>query len=127
MSTTTASLPKSWPATARDIVLDAARFFYRQMNEPFAVYDVHMDEALEYVNREIDKQRRYIYEEASDRWINRWESGQTDAEVKKAIDATYGKLRRAERGIRPRSVSSGARKKSGRQLDVEIAHALKQR
>ena len=117
-------LPKSWPPTARHIALEAAQFFYRQMNEPFAVYDVHMDEAVDFVNREIAKQQRYIYEEASPRWINRWESGQTDAEIKRAIDATYGRLRLSERDPRTRS---GARKRSPRQLDAEIAQALKRR
>lgn len=110
----------SWPPTARHIVLEASQFFYRQMNEPFAVYDVHMDEAVDFVNREIDKQQQYIYEEAPTRWINRWERGQTDAEIKKAIDATYGKLRRAERGLRSHAVV----KKSKDQLDAEIAEAL---
>jgi hypothetical protein len=93
-------LPKSWPPTARHILLDAARFFYREMNEPFPVYDVNMEHAVEYANRELEGRQREIYEEASLRWINRWESGQLDAEMKKAIGATYGNLRRAERGLR---------------------------
>ena len=115
-------LPKSWPSTARHILLDAAHFFYRQMNEPFAVYDLHMDEAIDWANREMDARQREIYEEASPRWINRWESGKLDAEMKKAIDATYGRLRRAERSIRSHAVITT--KKSPRQLDAEIAQAI---
>jgi hypothetical protein len=93
-------LPKTWPPIARDVLLDAAQFFYREMNEPFPVYDVNMDRAIEYANRELEGRQREIREEASSRWIHRWESGQLDAEMKKAIDATYGRLRRAERGLR---------------------------
>lgn len=117
---TSAKLPKSWPPTARHILLKATQFFYRQMNEPFAVYDVHMDEAIEYANRELEAQQNYIYEEASPRWIDKWESGKLDAEMKKAVDETYGRLRRAERGIRSHSTA----KKRPRQLDAEIAQAL---
>jgi hypothetical protein len=97
-------LPKSWPSTARHIVLEAARFFYREMNEPFPVYDVNMERAIEYANRELERRDREIREEASSKWIDRWESGQLDAEMQKAIDATYGKLRRAERGIRAHAI-----------------------
>lgn len=124
MSATSGKLPKSWPSTVRHVVLDAARFFYREMNEPFPVYDVNMERAIEYANRELERRHREIREEASSRWIDRWESGQFDADMTKAIEETYGRLRCAERGIRPRA---GARKKSRRQLDAEIAHALKQR
>ncbi len=116
---------KSWPPTARDVLLDAARFFYREMNEPFPVYDVNMDRAIEYANRELDRRQREIYEEASDRWINRWESGQLDAEMKKAIDEMYGQLRRGERAIRPQSVKKA--KKRGAKLDADIAQALAER
>jgi len=118
-----AKLPKSWPPTARRILLDAAQFFYRQMNEPFAVYDVHMDEAVEWANKELEVRQREIYEEASPRWIDKWESGKLDAEMKKAIDETYGRLRRAERAIRSHSTA----KKRPRQLDAEIAQALSKR
>jgi hypothetical protein len=62
-----------------------------------------------------------VYEEASSRWINRWESGQFDDDMKKAIEDTYGQLRRVERVLRPRA---GAVKKRGSQLDAEIAQAL---
>lgn len=34
---TPAKLPKSWPSTARDILLDAARYYYREMKEPWPV------------------------------------------------------------------------------------------
>lgn len=119
MSTTT--LPKSWPSTAQRIVLDAARYYYQQMNEPFPVPDAAMDKAIEWANRELDRQDREVREEASDRWIRRWESGQFDVDMKKAIEDAYGKLRRAERGLRSRA---GARKKRPAQLDAEIASAL---
>ncbi len=118
-----AKLPKSWPETARHILLDAARFFYRQMNQEFAVFDVHMDEAVEWANKEMERRQREIYEEASPRWIDKWESGKLDPEMKKVIEETYGKLRRAERGIRLHSTV----KSRTRQLDVEIAQALSQR
>jgi hypothetical protein len=112
---------KSWPPIVRDIVLDAARYYYQQMNEPFPVPDVLMERAVEEVNSAIDKRQREIYEEASDRWVTRWEDGKLDPEIKKVIEATYSKLRRAERGIRSRA---GARKKPASQLDAEIAQAL---
>jgi hypothetical protein len=37
------TLPKSWPPIARQILLDAARYFYREMNEQFPVYDVNIE------------------------------------------------------------------------------------
>jgi hypothetical protein len=118
MSTTT--LPKSWPSTARGILLDAARYYYREMKEPFPVSDVLMERAIEWANKELDSRRREIEEEATTRWINRWESGALDAEMKKAIEATYQKLSRAERGIRSHAVA----KKKPSQLDAEIAQVL---
>jgi hypothetical protein len=114
-------LPKSWPPIGRHIVLDAARFFYREMNEPFPVYDVNMDRAIEWANRELETRQREVREEASPRWIDRWESGELDAEMKKAIDAFYGSLRRAEHPIRSHA------KKRPAQLDAEIAQALRRR
>ena len=114
-------LPKSWPPTVQRIVLDAARYYYQQMSEPWPVPDVIMEQAIEHAGREIESQQRYIYEEASPRWIDRWESGQFDADMKKVIDETYGRLRRAERGLRPRA---GALKKRASQLDAEIVQAL---
>lgn len=118
-------LPKSWPPTARRIVLDAARYYYREMSEPFPVPDVIMEQAIEWANKEMEVRRREIYEEASDRWIDRWESAKTDEEMKKAIDSTYDSLRRAERGLRSRSHASV--RKSPRQLDAEIAQSLRRR
>jgi len=116
-----AKLPKSWPPAVQRIVLDGARWYYQQMNEPFPVPDVLMEQAIEHAGREIEAQQRYIYEEASPRWIDRWESGQFDADMKKAIDETYRRLSRAERGMRSRA---GATKKRASQLDAEIAQAL---
>lgn len=116
-----AALPKSWPPIARRVLLDAARYYYQQMSEPFPVSDVAMEKAIEWANRELDARDREVREEASGRWIDRWESGQLDIEMKKAIEATYGKLRRAERGIRSRA---GTKKKSPRQLDADIAESL---
>ena len=116
-----AKLPKSWPPTARHILLEAAQAFYRGMNEPFPVYDVEMERAIEYANEQLVRRESEIYEEASDQWVDRWESGKLDDEMKEAIAATYAKLRRAERGIRSRA---GARKKTPRQLDAEIAQAI---
>ena len=114
-------LPKSWPATARDILLDAARDYYREMNEPWPVPDVIMERVIMEANEKIEARRQEIYEEASDRWIDRWEHGKLDDEMKRAIEETYARLSRAERGIRSRT---SARKKSPRQLDAEIAQAI---
>lgn len=116
-------LSKSWPPTARRIVLDAARYYYREMSEPFPVHDVIMEQAIEWATKELEARQKEIYAEASPRWINRWESGALDAEMEKAIDATYGSLRRAERPIRSHAVA----KKSGRKLDAEISQALRRR
>lgn len=147
-----AKLSKSWPSVARPIVLNAARYYYQQMNEPFPVSDVAMDQAIEWAHRELEVRDREIREEASDRWIDRWESGKLDDEIKRVIEATYSQLRRAERGLRSHArvkackrckgtgyiyttrqeacpacdklgkVSIG--KKTSRQLDAEIGHLL---
>lgn len=116
------ALPKSWPPIARDIVLDAARYYYRQMKEPWPVADVAMDSAIEWANQELARREKEIYEEASSRWINRWEKGALDAEMKRAIEETYRRLSGAERAIRPRG--GATMKKSPRQLDAEIAEVL---
>ena len=119
---------KSWPPIARDILLDAARYYYSAMNEPFPVPNVAMEHAIEYANRELERRQREIYEEATSRWIHRWESGQLDAEMKLAIDEMYGRLRRGERAIRPRrGAANAAKKKSPAQLDAEIAQAIAER
>lgn len=110
---------KSWPPIARAVLLDAARYYYRQMKEPFPVPDVLMDQAVEWANDDLSRRDREIREEASDRWIDRWESGTLDAEMRKAIEETYRRLSRAERPI--------SRKKTPRQLDTEIAHSLRRR
>lgn len=115
-------LPKSWPPTARDILLDAARYYYREMKEPWPVPDVLMERAIEWANKELESRQQEIYEEASPKWIDRWEGGKLDDEMKGAIEETYRRLSRAERGIR-----AGARKKSPRQLDAEISQALRRR
>lgn len=119
--TAASKLPKSWPPIARDIVLDAARYYYREMKEPWPVPDVILERAIEWANKEITARERELYEEASSAWINRWESGKLDSEMKRAIEETYRRLSRAEGAIRPRA---GARKKSLRQLDTEIVQAL---
>lgn len=109
----------SWPPIAREAVLDAARYYYQLMSEPFPVPDVAMDQAVEWASREIVDRWRDLEDEATERWIDRWESGQLDAPMRQAIEKTYGKLRRGERGLR-----AGARRKSSKQLDVEIAQSL---
>jgi hypothetical protein len=111
---------KSWPPVARTILLDAAREYYRQMKDAWPVPDVIMEHVIDYANRELDRRRTEIEEEASARWIDRWEKGQLDAELKSAIEATYQRLSRAERGIR----KAAPTKKSGKQLDAEIEQAL---
>ena len=121
---TSAKLLKSWPPIARDIFVDAARYYYRQMKEPWPVPDVAMNGAIAWANQELEARQKEIYEDASSRWINRWESGKLDAEMRRAIEETYRRLSRAEGAIRPRA---GARKKSLRQLDAEIAQALSAR
>ena len=122
MSTSGTQLPKSWPPQVRDAVLDAARYYYQQMNEPWPVPDVLMERAVEEASREIDRHQSEIYEGASDRWIDRWESGEFEGDIKKAIEQIYARLRRADRPFR-----GHAAKKTGRQLDAEIAHALRRR
>jgi hypothetical protein len=107
----------SWPPIARDIVLDAARYYYQQLTEPFPVPDVAMDHAVAWANSEIEDRQDLIYEEASPRWIDRWGRGQLDAVMRAAIAETYAQLRRAERS-RPRT------KKSSAVLDAEIAQAI---
>jgi hypothetical protein len=115
-----AKLSKSWPAVARAIVLDAARYYYQEMNEPFPVPEVAMERALEWANTQLVDRERELEEEASSRWVDRWAHGLLDAEMKKAIEETYRRLGRAERGLRSHAV----KKKSPAQLDAEIAQAL---
>ena len=129
---TSTKLPKSWPPVARDILLDAARYYYRQMKEPWPVSDVAMNNAIEWANNEIATRQGEIYEGASSRWINRWESGKLNAEMRRAIEETYRRLSRAEGAIRPRAGArktprAGARKKTPRQLEAEIHQALSSR
>jgi hypothetical protein len=113
------TLPHAWPPIARHILVDAARYYYSEMNEPFPVPDVAMERAIEWANKQLDDRRTELYEEANPRWINRWERGQLDAELKKAIQETHRRLSRAEGAIVPKP-----RKKSPKQLDTEIAKSL---
>jgi len=122
--TVSSKLPKSWPPIARDILVDAARYYYREMKEPWPVPDVIMERVIEWANKELDARRREVVEEATSRWIDRWDHGLLDAEMKRAIEETYRRLSRAEGAIRPRA---GARKKSPRQLDSEIAQAISEK
>jgi hypothetical protein len=110
---------KSWPPIARDILLDAARYYYQQMHEPWPVPDVLMEQAIEWVNKQLEERQPEIYEEASARWIDRWERGQLDAEMPSLIQDTYQRMRRAERTGIP-----SAKKKSTAQLDAEISQIL---
>ena len=119
----TRQVAKSWPSTARDVLIDAARYYYQQMKAPWPVPDAIMDRAIDWAHQEIARRAKEIFEEASSRWINRWERGAIDAEMKRAIEETYRRLSRAESAIRPRA---GARKKSARQLDAEIAQVIAQ-
>jgi hypothetical protein len=123
MTILAAGLPKSWPPAARGVLLDAARYYYREMSGPWPVSDVIMDRAIEQANREMASRQDEIYEEASDRWIDRWEGGDLDAEMRRAIQATFQRMRRAERPIRARLSS----KKSRTQLDADIAQSLAER
>jgi hypothetical protein len=118
---TPAKLPKSWPPIARDILVGAARRYNHAINEPWAVPDVELRQVIDEAKEEFGRRQDEIYEEASTRWINRWEHDQLDEEMERAIRETSRRMSRAERVIRPRA---GARKKSPRQLDAEIAQAI---
>jgi hypothetical protein len=117
-------LLKSWPPIACDILVDAARYYYSEMKEPWPVPAAIMERSIELANKEIAAKQSEIYEDASSRWINRWESGKLDAEMRRMIEETYRRLSRAEGMIRPRA---SARKKSPRQLDTEIAATLSEK
>ena len=114
---------KSWPTIARDIVLDAARYYYREMNDPWPVPDVIMGRAIDGANQEIVARQSEIYVDASSRWINSWERGKLDDQMRRAIEETYRRLSRAEGTLRAR----GSARKTKRQLDADIAHALRRR
>lgn len=118
-------LPKSWPSTVRDILLDGARDYYRLMNEEWPDPAGAMDRVMESVNYELERRQEEIYEKASPRWLDRWERGEFEADIKKAIEETYRRLRRSEGGV-VRSHAS-VRKKNSQQLDAEIAQALRRR
>lgn len=114
---------KAWPLIARDIVLDAARYYYREMKEPWPVPDVIMERAIDQANEELTARQSEIYTEAPARWIDRWEAGKLDTEMRSAIEAMYQRLSRAEGAIQTR----GSARKTKRQLDADIAHALRRR
>lgn len=113
---------KDWPPTARDVLLEAARFYYNEMTGSFPVGDVAMDRAIEWANAELVAGQQEIEDEASDAWINRWDKGPLDEEMRKAITTTFRKLRSAEGPLR-----AHATKKNARQLDAEISEALGRR
>lgn len=114
---------KAWPPIARDIVLDAARYYYREMNDHWPVPDVIMERAIDGANQEFVARQSEIYVDASSCWINRWEHGKLDDLMRRAIEGTYRRLSRAEGALRAR----GSARKTKRQLDAAIAHALRRR
>jgi len=91
-----------WPPTARDILVDAARFYHREMTDQWPVPEVAMERAIEYAERELYSHSNILYAEAGSRWINRWESGQLEAEMKRAIGKMYQRMRLAEKVIAPK-------------------------
>lgn len=111
---------RSWPPLARHAVLDAARYYYREMLAPWPVPDVIMDGAIEQATRELEAREPELYAEASARWIDRWEKGELEAPMRREIEKIYRRLLRAE-GSKYRSHVT---KKTGAQLDREIASAL---
>lgn len=117
MSTT--KLPKSWPPTAREVLLEAARYYYREMKNPWPVPDVIMDRAIVLANRLLEERDREIREEAGPRWIDRWEAGRLDDEMRRAIQETYRRMSRGERAIRPRA--------RAKKLEADIAESLARR
>jgi hypothetical protein len=93
-------LPADWPDVGRRIVLDAARWYYQQVNEPFAVPDVLVDQAVEEVLKDLEREDRAGGErarqinDARSSWVSRYESGELDAEIKDAIQAWSRSVRR---------------------------------
>ena len=83
-------LSTSWPDIARDVLIEAARYYYQQMREPFPVPDVAMASSIAWASDELARRDREIREEASERWIDRWESGALDAEMQRAIESPIG-------------------------------------
>lgn len=92
---------KSWPPIVLDILLDAARYYYREMNEPWPVPEVIMDRAMQWAGRAMELRQDDIYEDAPARWIDRWEAGELDDEMRRAIEDTYRRLTLAESALRP--------------------------
>lgn len=83
-------LPRDWPDFARRVVLDAARWYDKEVHGEWAVPDVLLDEAVTDVGQHLERlerERGLDFDDASETWINRYESGKLDDEMKAAISA----------------------------------------
>jgi len=86
-------LPADWPDVGRRFVLDAARWYYQEMHKEWPVSDVLMDQALEDVLKNLEREERAGGERARQlnnarpSWVSRYEDGALDDEIKEAISA----------------------------------------
>jgi hypothetical protein len=81
-------LPADWPDVGRRRVLDAARWYYQEMHKDWPVPDVLMDQALEDVQKDLEREDRSgQLDDARPSWYRRYESGELDDEIKSAISA----------------------------------------
>ena len=87
-----ALLPADWPDVGRRIVLDAARWYYQEMNKEWPVSDVLLESAVQDVGNNLeredrDRAGRLQIEDVRPSWYARYESGKLDDEIKRAIVA----------------------------------------
>jgi hypothetical protein len=85
-------LPADWPDVGRRIVLDAARWYYQEMNKEWPVADVLLESAVEDVGKNLeredrDRAGRLQIEDVRPSWYARYEAGKLDDEIKRAIVA----------------------------------------
>jgi hypothetical protein len=84
-------LPADWPPEYAQMVKDEGKEFFAAMTRPWAAHDAELDQAVEWVSRQIYEKVRYAeahaeWDEFSEAWLERWERGETDAEIRQAIE-----------------------------------------
>jgi hypothetical protein len=80
-------LAKDWPADARSCVADAARWYSNEIRQPYAVPDVLLGQAVSDALTELERLDRYGELNQTSKWYDRYETGQVDDEIRRAIVA----------------------------------------
>lgn len=81
-------LPADWPPEYVSLVRDEAVEFFALQRRPWRVWDIDLEESLERISAEIAKDiRRNGENDEWGDWLTRWENGETDQEIREAIEA----------------------------------------